>query len=78
MKAMKNGIAKTCKEVERKTSKRVFSEIEETQMCIFNKKECRTETRTVTILNINATRKILPRNDAVPALQMQANPMTEL
>ena len=32
----------------------------------------------VTILNINASRQILPNIIAAPALQMQANPMTEL
>ena len=78
LKAMKTGIEKTRKEVERKTSRRVFPEIEEAQMCLFNRKECRKETRTATILNMNASRKILPRICAVPTLLMQANPVTEL
>ena len=38
----------------------------------------RAETKMVTILNINASRKILPRMGAVPALQMQANLVREL
>ena len=75
---MKTGIAKVCKEVENRSSKRVFPEIEEAQMCLYSTKECKTETKMVTILNISASRKILPRMGAVPALQMQANLVTEL
>ena len=78
LKAMKAGIERVCKEVENLTSRRTFPAIEEAQMCLYNKKECRTETRMVTILNINASRKILPRISAVPALRMEANPTTEL
>ena len=60
------------------TSRRVLPEIGERQMRLLNKKECRTETRDVIIFNINASRKILPKMGALPALQMQANPVTEL
>ena len=39
---------------------------------------CRTETRQVVILNMNASKKILPKTGALLALQMQTNPTTEL
>ena len=78
LRAMKSGIERVRKEAEDVTSKRTFLVIEEAQMCLYNKKECRTETRMVSILNINASRKILPRISAALALRMEANPITEL
>ena len=47
-------------------------------MRLHNKENCRTETRQVVILNINASKKILPKMSALPVLQMQTNPTTEL
>ena len=78
LKVMRNGIEKTRVEVEGKTAKRVFPVLEEAQMCVYNRKECKTETRQVIILNICESRKILPRTCALPALRMQTNPITEL
>ena len=47
-------------------------------MCLYNKKECKTETRQVVILNMDASRKILPRMSARLALEMQTNLVAEL
>ena len=46
-------------------------------MCLYNK-DCETEARQVVLLNITASRKILPRMSALPALEMQTNLVTEL
>ena len=78
LKVMRSGIERTKTEVETKTSKRIFPTLEEAQMRLHNKENCRTETRQVVILNINASKKILPKMSALLALQMQTNPTTEL
>ena len=77
IKAMKIMFAKTCTDVENETSKRVFPATEAAQICLYNRNECRTETRQAIILNINAFKQILRRMSAVPALQMQKNPVTK-